>query len=213
MDALLLIILVILAVYIVFLHVRLAKRDLLIGKLLNTIREYNRNDGNFSVSEEKLLDEKVLSFILGDIKAARVYLHYTKRQEDAVNILREGFRFADSFYKTAFQVTGDRLELVVKHNSKKYFGEYIVVICISENIIRFYNDEIIKSGVKNCHFENILTERPAILNDNSDTIYTLPSQYIKGFINYSTGEIFPNPAFDYNYNSPWFNINLSRLKL
>jgi len=109
------------------------------------------------------------------------------------------------------QVTRDRLELIVKHNSKKYFGEFVVVICIAETIIRFYNDEILKAGVKNCHFENILTERPPDKNDNADTIYILPPKYIKGFINYSTGEIFSNPVYNYNYTSPWFSINLSKL--
>lgn len=212
MDDLLFIVIIVLAGYIVILHIRLVKKNLLLERLHGKIQEYKMRDNYLSVSDEKLLDEKVLQFILENITAAKVYLHYTKKQEDAENILKEGFRFADSFYKTAFQITGDRLELVVKHNSKKYFGEFIVVICISENIIRFYNDEIIKAGIKNCHFENILTERPAIINDNADTIYTLPPQYVKGFINYTSGKIYYNPAFNFNYSSPWFNINLGKLK-
>ena len=211
MEIFLLIIIALLAAYIVFLHIKLSKRDILLGKLIEKRPGLNISKEYSSLAEEKILDEKVLDLIFSDIPEARVYLHYTKRKEDAENILREGFRFADSFYKTAFQVTRDRLELIVKHNSKKYFGEFVVVICIAETIIRFYNDEILKAGVKNCHFENILTERPPDKNDNADTIYILPPKYIKGFINYSTGEIFSNPVYNYNYTSPWFSINLSKL--
>ncbi len=211
MEIFLLVVITILAAYIVFLHIKLSKRDILLEKLIGKRPGLNISKEDSTLAEEKILDEKVLDFIFSDIPEARVYLHYTRRKEDAENILREGFRFADSFYKTAFQVTRDRLELIVKHNSKKYFGNFVVVICIAENIIKFYNDEILKAGVKNCHFENILTERPPDKNDNADTIYILPPKYVKGFLNYSTGEIFSNPGYNYNYTSPWFSINLNKL--
>jgi len=161
---------------------------------------------------EKILDEDVMKFMLEYEDRAKIYLHYTKFKSDAENILKEGFRFAESFYKTAFSVTSDRLDLLVKHNGKRYYGDYVIVICISDRIIKYYNDEIAKAGIKNCNYENILTERPPEKNDNADTVYVLPSKYIKGIINHRTGEIIKNPDFDPDYSSPWFEINIEKMK-
>jgi len=213
MEIFLLIVILLLAVYIAYLHIKLIKRDIQFDSLLKKTALYESRSGFDEPRSEKLFDENVMKFMFEYEDRAKIYLHYTKLRSDAENILKEGFRFAESFYKTAFPATSDRLDLMIKHNSKRYFGDYVVVICISDRIIKYYNDEIAKAGIKDCHYENILTEKPPEKNDNADTVYTLPSQYIKGFINYSTGEIFPNPLFDYNYTSPWFNINLSRLKL
>ncbi len=212
MEIFLLTIIFIMSVYIAILHVKLMKRDLRIDSL---IRQLNQSGfaGKFTdFIEDKIFDTNVLNFILEYEKEAKIYLHYTKFRENAENILREGFKFAESFYKTAFSVTSDRLDLIIKHNSKKYYGNYIIIICISERIIKYYNSKIIMLGLKNCHYENILTEKPPEKNENAEIIYTLPSKYIKGIINYHTGEIIKNPEFDHNYLSPWFEINIEKMK-
>lgn len=212
MQVFLLVIIFILTGYIVYLHLKLIKRDIRIDSLLAKMAEAGINTGFREIKDEKLFDQEILSFIYENNDLTKIYLHYTRQKSDAENIMKEGFRFADSFYKTAFPVTGDRLDLAIKHQSKRYYGDYIIVISISEEIIRYYNNAITAAGIRNCHYENILTERPPEKNDNSDTVYTLPSKYIKGIINHRTGEITANEGFDPFYSSPWFEKNLERIR-
>jgi hypothetical protein len=149
-----------------------------------------------------------MDFILENEKDLKIYIHYTKEESDAKNIIQNGFKFAESFYKTALPVSKDELDLVIKHNSRKFFGEYLIVICISTDIVNFYSMELEKAHIKNLYFENVLTETPPSLNDNSDLVYQLPYQFIKGYINHRTGEIFRNPGFDPWYNSSGFMKNI-----
>jgi len=207
-----LLIILLLAGYIVFLHIKLIRRDVQIDSLLKKFSGYTEPLRPEDRINEKIFSENVQNFMLEYLHKARIYLHYTRFKSDAENIIKEGFRFIDSFHKTTILVTGDRLDLMIKHNSKRYFGDFIVVICISEKIIKYYNDVIARAGIKNCHFENILTEYPPEKNENADTVYLLPSKYVKGIINYKSGEITVNPDFDPEYSSPWFEQNLERLK-
>ncbi len=208
----LLIIIILLAGYIVFLHIKLVRRDIRIENLLMQIDNQVQSTTLEEIKDEKLFSTEVMNFIFEYEYKAKIYLHYTKLKSDAENIIKEGFRFADSFYKTAFSVTEDKLDLFMKHNGKKLFGDYVVVICISNEIINYYNNEIVKAGLKNCRYETILTEKPPEKNDNSDNIYLLPSKYIKGIFNHRTGEIAVNPEFDPDYSSPWFIKNLEQIK-
>jgi hypothetical protein len=165
-----------------------------------------------SFFQDKFLEESTLNFILENEKNLKIYMHYTKKESDALNILREGFKFADSFYKTALPVSNDKLDLITKHNRRKSFGEYLIVICISNDIVNFYSLESEKAGLKKYSFENILTETPPSRNDNADLVYQLPAQFIKGYLNHRTGEIVNNPVYDPTYNSPLFMKNIDLLR-
>lgn len=176
---------------------------------LREIKKLNQYKAYFI---DKQLEESSINFILDNEKDTLTYIHYTKEEEDAISILKDGFRFAESFYKTALPVSKDRLDITMKHNSRKYYGEYIILICISNDIVNFYSMELEKAGIKNYAYENILTEVPPLKNENSDFTYLLPFQYIKGYINYKTGKIVKNAAFDPWFNSSAFMKNIERLK-
>lgn len=214
--------------YIVFLHVQLTKKNIFIETtvkrlsgieksrsmeemmvLLQEIQKIRQYSSYFS---DKLLDKDTISFILENDTDFKIYMHYTKDEPDARSILNEGFKFADSFYKTALPVTKDKLDLVIKHNSRKFFGEYLIIICISNDIVNFYSSELEKAGIKNYSFENILTEAPPSRNENFDIVYQLTPKFIKGYVNHKTGEIVKNPAFDPFYNSETFIRNIDLLK-
>jgi hypothetical protein len=130
----------------------------------------------------------------------------------AKSIIREGFRYADSFYKTALPVTSDRLDLLVKHNTRKSFGNYLIILCLSDKIVDYYSSELDRHGLKGLAVENILTENPSSRNENADTVYLLPNYYVKGYINHQTGEIVSNPDFKPSYDSPAFSRNIELLK-
>ncbi|NMD03897.1 MAG: hypothetical protein GYA71_11540, partial [Bacteroidales bacterium] len=129
----------------------------------------------------------------------------------AMNIIKEGFRFADSFYKTALPVSRDRLDLLVKHNSRKSFGDYLIVLCISDILFDYYAGQLEKNDLKAFAVENVLTETPPYRNENSDMIYLLPNKFVKGYINHQTGEIAVNPEYNPEFNSPVFEKNLQLL--
>jgi hypothetical protein len=227
-QILMLILIIALLGYIVFLHFQLAKRNIFIEttvrrlsgiektrsmeEMISFLQEIQKLKQFSSFFNDKLLDDSTISFLLENNKDLRIYMHYTKEEADAASILKDGFKFAGSFYKTALQVSEDKLDLVIKHNSRKFFGDYLIIISISNDIVNYYSMELEKAGSKNYSFENILTDVPPTLNDNTELVYQLPSKYIKGYVNHRTGEIVKNPGFDPYYNSPEFIKNIDLLK-
>ena len=221
--ALIILILLLLA-YIIYLHVRLARNNLYLEstvrrlsgiekswtseEMVRFMRELKKVSYFSSFFTDRLFEEEPTGFLLGNLKDSRIFIHYTREEDVAGEILRNGFMFADSFYKTALPVTGDRLDLLVKHNNRKSFGDFLIVICISNDLYDHYNSEISLRELKEVSVENILTEKAPSRNENSDVMYLLPNKFVKGFINHRTGEIKPNPEFNPGYNSILFEKNL-----
>jgi hypothetical protein len=214
--------------YIVFLQMQIVKKNVL---LESTLKRFAGSDEDVKMEEllhfreeikklnyyssffnEKLFEEKPLGFIFENVNNSKIYIHYTKNEDDAISILSNGFRFAETFYKTALPISNDKLDLIVKHNSRKYFGDYLIVICISNNVISKYSADLSKAGINSFNIENVLTESPTVKNENSDIVYLLPNKFIKGYINHITGDIIQNTDFNPEYCSPGFDNNIKRLK-
>lgn len=177
-------------------------------KLYEEIRKLSYYSSFFN---EKPFEDKILDFILQNVSDSKIYIHYTKEEADAKSIIENGFKFADSFYKTALPISNDKLDLIIKHDSRKFFGDYLIVICISNKILSSYSSELYKTGINDYSIENILTEIPPVRNENSDLVFLLPEQFIKGYLNHRTGEIVVNPGFDQNYDSAGFKRNIEIL--
>lgn len=224
----LVILLLALAGYVIFLHIQLAKKNIFIGstvkrlsgiersrsmdEMMVFLMELKKIDQYSSYFTDKFLDDNTLNFLFENEKDLKIFVHYTKEESDAVSITADGFKFTDSFYKTALPISKDKLDLIIKHNRRKYFGEYLIVICISNDIVNFYSMELEKAHIKDYDFENILTETLPEGSENSDLVYQLPPQFIKGFINHRTGVIVRNEQFDPYYNSPAFSKNIYLLR-
>ncbi|HVN58828.1 MAG TPA: hypothetical protein VMT63_11050 [Bacteroidales bacterium] len=227
-HTILFILIVLLAGYIIFLHTRLIRKDLIIENIVRkvsgiekelsmeeirkVVSELHNFRGKALLLDDKLFDEEVAGFLFSDIKSSVNYIHYTKDEEVALRIMKEGFRFVESFYKTALPLTNDKLDLIIKHNSKKFYGDYIIIICIADEIARYYSARLSEGGIRDLSLENVLTETPPARNENSDNEYILSSHFIKGYVNYRTGEISRNPGFNPQFTSPSFNENISRIK-
>jgi hypothetical protein len=213
--------------YIIFLRIQLSKKNVFIEttvrrlsgieksrsmdemmKFLSEIQNLSQYSAFFS---DKFLDESTLNFILENDAESDIYLHYTKDESVAREIIKDGFRFSRSFYKTTEMVSNDRLDLINKHNIRKLFGEYIVVINISKNIVLHYSSELEKAGLQNFSFENVLSVQLPFENEDSDSLYQLAVQYIKGYVDYKTGVIVRNPLYDPGYDSPVYIRNIERL--
>jgi len=227
-ELILLLIIAALLGYIIWLQIQLVKKNNFITttvKRLSLIEESRSMEEMMSFLEElqkiaaynsffkdKFPDENSKNFILENENQNKIFMHYTKDEKDAQNIINNGFLFADSFYRTALPVTGDKLDFRVKHNSRKFFGDYIVIISIANDIVNHYTEEVKKAGISSFSFENMLTEKPPVKNENGDLIFSLPKQFIKGIINHRTGDIIKNPDFNPDYNSPAFEANIKSIK-
>lgn len=132
---------------------------------------------------DKLFDEAVMKFLFANEKDSKIFVHYTKDINVAKKIFEEGFKFADSFEKTAEQIINDSVDLTYKHNIRKYYGKYIIVICISNNIYNYYDEEIKLISKQNMQVEQVLTDIAPCFNDNMDEVFTLSNHYIKGYVN------------------------------
>ena len=126
----------------------------------------------------------------------------------AENIIKTGFEFSVAFDKTTTTVFNDPIDINYNHLVRKPFGKYIIVICISKNIYEKYSKLISKSGNNYLKVEEVLTESLIKKNDSDENVFTLHKNYIKGFFNYSTGEIRANKSFNSTYDSDQFKKNI-----
>jgi hypothetical protein len=227
MQILFLVIIVCLIIYVIYLHIQMVKKNIFFESALKSItgidkewkmdelpkflEEIKKLSYYHSFFNDKLFEDKILNYILENVKDSKVYIHYTKEEADAKSIVENGFKFADSFYKTALPISDDKLDLIIKHDSRKFFGDYLIVICISNNILNRYSSELYNTGIKDYFIENILTESPPVRNENSDLVFLLPEQYLKGYVNHRTGEIVVNPDFNPDYDSSSFERNIELL--
>ncbi len=227
-EILIIAVIIVLLGYIIFLHIQLIRKNLFIESTIKRLSGIEKTWGTeetmrflqeiklageySSFFTDRLFDEKPMRFLLENEKDSRIFMHYTKNEIDARSILKEGFMFADSFYKTALPVTKDKLDLLIKHNGRKSFGDYLIVISFDGNIFNYYSDLLKKNGFRDYSVENVLTETPPYLNENTDMVYLLSNRFIKGYINHQTGDITRNPEFNPSYNSPVFEKNLELLR-
>lgn len=221
-----LIIILILFIYIAFLHYQLMKKNLFLKSIVeklsrldkswnkDTIMNFLKKLQNISaeslIKEDKILHKNILDYLIEN-RDCRTFVHYTKETATAQKIIDEGFRFVVSFHKTAEPISNDQIDLIYKHNLHKYFGNYIIVICILKKIYHFYENELKKTEQANVSVEQILTESIPELDENNDEIYWLPKQFVKGYLNFESGEIVNNPAYNPGYDSPAFRENLLRI--
>ncbi len=224
MQILEVVIIVILLTYIIYLHLQLSKKNVFIEttvkklsgiektrsmeEMIEFLTNINKTGLFHPFTPDKFLEDSTTNFILENDEKLKIYMHYTRHEADAQNILKVGFRFINSFYKTALPVTRDKLDMVIKHNSLKYHGHFLIIISISTETVNYFTQEIKKTGLKNISFENILTDSTPLRNENGEQVYLLPPQYIRGYINHLTGEITKNPEFNPDYISPAFEKNL-----
>jgi hypothetical protein len=218
-----LVLIISLLVYIGILHYQLHKKNSFIESVLqrqfNTediiakqgvdefVRKYRSQNTDLNHKQNKLFEYDIQNFILENEKDEILYVHYTKDQDVAQRITEEGFRFADSFYKTAEPIVNDKLDFIYKHYLRKHYGNFVVVIAISKKIYNYYLEEIGKSN-KVVNVEHIISNKCKHLNENEDEVYLLPKEFIKGYINAETGDIYRNFSFNPYFDSQNFKKNL-----
>lgn len=224
-----LLIIFLLFIYVIYLHLQLVKKNSLLKTFYDKVEksgsklekkdiirflgDVKKSDEKEIITKDKLFDNKVSNFLFENDKKTKLFLHYTSRQDVANKILKEGFRFVNSFYKTAEYIYNDDLYLVHRHHEHKQYGNYVIVICISKETYDHYSNKLGELRAKNISVEQILTKTPSYKDENSDDVYTCPKQFIKGYFNYTNGTVTPNPEFNLSYHSKIFDDNIEKLKL
>jgi len=220
-------VILVLFIYITYLHIQLSKKNFIIKTyidkfdkgidpaskkdLIGLLENLRAPHYNGAVSKDKLLNKRFSQFLFENDDKIKLFLHYTAKQSVAKKILKEGFKFLNSFYKTAVNIYNDELYLVHRHHEHKQYGQYVIVICISKDMYNHYSEELNKKHAKNIAVEQILTERGVEMDDEGEELYVLPKQFIKGYFNYMDGTLEENPEFDYNYHSDIFEENLKKI--
>lgn len=157
--------------------------------------------------------KEILDFINFDENEFVCYIHRTGTEKIAQTILRNGFEFAEAILKTTDVVVNDIVVLKYLHNLRKDYGEYIIIICIANQIYDRYLKELKKVNKDQEYtVEEILTDKLSRFDEERDQwIYTLPKYYIKGYFCEKTLKIVRNIDFNPYYASPKYLENIKRL--
>jgi hypothetical protein len=183
------------------------KLDFLIGKFRELIGE-SKHKSNVTYKEDYFLSEEIKDFLFEGEKHVRFFLHYTAQKENADKILKNGLFYTYAFDKTATPVKNNSVDLNYIHYVRKQFGDYIVVIGFSKKLYDKYIEIINKLNANILRVEEILCEQPIVKNDDDELIYVLSNKFIKGYCNYKTGKIVPNPEYNPNFDSEIFIENI-----
>lgn len=222
-----LILIIALFVYIIYLQLMLARKNVLLKScfekielkdsklnkkdIIRFLENIKNPDYTKVVTKDRILDKEINNFIFENENEVKLFLHYTSTKNVANKILKEGFKFASSFYKTAEHIYNDELYLIQRHHEHKQFGNFVIVICISKNIFSHYSEELNNIETKNIAVEQILTESQPTKDENNEFLYTLPKQFVKGYFNFREGNVMKNPDFNPYYHSDIFDKNLKEL--
>jgi hypothetical protein len=205
----LIVLIVLLVAYILFLHYQLKKKDLLLDSLHHEFTGDEKSTGRKIQSHTRSATrdvpemdpqvpdsmERLKKCIADDIGSSIIYIHYTNSRFIADRIVEEGFRFTESFHKTAEQISKDLKDLEYKHQVRKYFGNYIVIIAIRKEIFRSYEKELDLFDTQSLSIEHLLSNK--LSGDGSDEDrYLLPRNFIKGYFDFQAGEFIMNPDFN-----------------
>lgn len=218
----------ILLVYIGVLHYLLMKKNLfiedIVKKLTDIERNWNKNEvirflkklekssADYLVKEDKIMHPDILGFLYENGENLKSFVHYTAERKVVNKILNEGFLFSGSFHKTAEPlIPNDKVTLSYKHNLSRYFGKYIIIIAIDRNNYEDFERKIKEFGLGNYPVEQFLTDPISASDPAEDELYLFPRQFVKGYVNYETAEVFHNDQFYPAYIPPAFQDNIRKL--
>ena len=153
------------------------------------------------------LSNEIREFILPKRNVTESYAHRTSSKEVAEIIMREGFRFSDSFQKTTDQIIDDLVYIRYWDSLRKHYGGYIVIIAISQKVI----DEVLKKIPSSIEVQQALSNVVEASEDSDDEpAYLLPKQYIKGYLERETGRIVANEDFNPDFFPHVLNLKQTR---
>lgn len=137
------------------------------------------------------------------------FLHNTKTQKTAEQIIREGFEFQSHLDYTT-DVVSAKDPVTIKYFTivRQAYGNYTMVIQISKQLIEDYSQTLVNLSH---HFSEILSVKPPYIGPEDDPIYCLAPHFIKGYIDTLTGTFVANPNFNATLKIPIFEENMKTI--
>ena len=158
------------------------------------------------------LTKEILAILTPGTDKVVNYSHRTDNEEIAIKILENGFKFTESFHKTTDIVIDNPVNINYWRILRKAYGRYVVVIGFSKKVLEYYETILMeKLNINYVEVQQILTEIEPEQDENSEEIYTLSKQFVKGYFNEETEKTVYNPHFNPEYKSPVFISNIDRI--
>lgn len=155
------------------------------------------------------LNEIKFQQAVGDTPDVLKYLHNTNNEEVAHKIIEEGFIFEKYIENSTDLVSGlDLIELRYFIQHRGSYGHFTIIIHICRKLADHYFNEL-KSA--KYHFSEVLSKELPEFNSDSEPVYILPEQFVKGYYNRKTNQFFVNPNFNPYFRSPIFERNIEFL--
>ena len=160
----------------------------------------------------KYFDDKFYKLLEHSSKERFLYfLHHTASDTIAQKIMKEGFRYYDSFYKTTDEIIKDDVYLNYWFQMRRAYGSVAVVITIAEDVLDKVNKYLRKENLNLVdNFAVLSNQLPEKFED--DYLYTLSNRYIRGYYDIHQNQIVLNPDFDAHFFSESFYKNIEFLK-
>ena len=153
--------------------------------------------------------EEILGMLIPKESGVTQYTHRTSDLETVESILENGFQFVDSFQKTTDIVIDDPVYLKYWYGIRKGYGTYCIVISISDNILKKYQQLLNNIPNNVSEVLQILSEK---IEKDKEVIYVMPTAYVKGYFNTDLNEIKHNPNYDPTFISDQAQENLDNLE-
>jgi hypothetical protein len=141
------------------------------------------------------LPDKIRSFIQTNSSDFRVFIHFTSDRSVAEQIIKEGFKYTDSFYKTTQEIFRDINDLDYKLQLYRQYGDFLIIINIPKELFDFTQkeNELIKH-------DSLVDSAISLYNSNDDLVFKLSSIFIKGYIDFNSNSIIKNNGFLKGFN-------------
>jgi hypothetical protein len=165
-----------------------------------------------SLNSDNFFSPEIQEFIFESGEDSLIFLHYTDSKETADSIIKKGFQFTSPFEKTTKYIIKNEDSLKYNHYILKLFGNYVIVISITQDIYQKYEHILNEKSIHSMEIEEILTDHKPYENTDNEKISTLHKKYIQGYFNYSTCEIIKNKDFNNKFDSPEFEINIQNFE-
>lgn len=141
------------------------------------------------------LPDKIRSFIQTNLSDFRVFMHFTSDRSVAEQIIKEGFKYSESFYKTTQEISRDIKDLDYKLQLYRQYGDFLIIINIPKELLDFAQKE--NEPIKH---DSLVDSAISLYNSNDDLGYKLSSIFIKGYIDVNNNTIIKNNGFLKGFN-------------
>ena len=127
-------------------------------------------------------------------------LHKTDSEKISKKIIGTGFNFIDNLMNTTDNVGGlNEIHYDWWLTMRKAYGNQIIAIQFNQNKIY---EHIKKFTNKKFLLDHVMSYQRFFHNEENEFVYTLPREYVKGYIDQSKGKINLNKDFNPNYVVP-----------